>query len=88
MKQFDFETALELLGESKKVRRAEWGNKEIYLFRMSKNNSEMTTDEFNGNISKEGAYIVLRNMQGDTKLWNATEKDKNGKDWEIITTNT
>ncbi len=83
---FNFNEAMQKLSENEKIRREGWENKEVYLFRMSESEDDLDSDEYDGNISSKGAYIVLRNMQGHSKLWVATEQDKLANDWTTKST--
>jgi len=80
---YNFNEALDLLKDSKKVSRSWWENKETYLFRMSGDNPDISEDEIKWNISDKGSYMVIKNKQWQSKLWNATEEDKNSSDWVI-----
>lgn len=87
-KSLDFGKAIESLKAGKKVARAGWNGKGMYVYYVPANSYPAVTDiakaEF-GETVPYGAYVAIKTAQGNVVPWLASQTDVLAEDWEIVT---
>jgi hypothetical protein len=85
----NFGQAIEALEEGKKVSRAGWNGKLMYLYHVPAASypavTKVAKEEF-GDMVPYGAYIAMKTAQGNVVPWLASQTDVLAKDWQIIET--
>lgn len=86
--EFDFGSAIYLLEAGKKVARAGWNGKGMFLYYvpaasypMQRNNLKTMGGEFADNMVPYGAYLAMKTAQGNVVPWLASQTDVLAKDW-------
>lgn len=85
----NFGEALETLKSGKKVARAGWNGKGMFLYHVPANRYTALTDaakEIAGEDGKVeyGAYIAMKTAQGNVVPWLASQTDMLAEDWEVV----
>lgn len=85
----NFGEALEALKAGKKVARAGWNGKGMFLYYVPKNRYTALTDvakEIAGEDGKVeyGAYIAMKTAQGNVVPWLASQTDMLADDWNVV----
>jgi len=82
----DFGSALSALKAGRRVTRAGWNGKGMWLYLVPANSYPAQTDaakaEF-GEMVPYRAYIAMKTAQGDVVPWLASQSDVLDEDWEI-----
>lgn len=83
----NFSIILDKLKEGKKVARAGWNGKGMYLYHVPAQSYPAVTDvakkEF-GDMVPYGAYIAMKTAQGNVVPWLASQTDLLAEDWAVI----
>ena len=86
--ELDFGMALEALKAGKKVARAGWNGKGMFLYFVPANQYEPTTEiarsHFNGELVPYGAYLAMKTVQGNVVPWLASLTDVLAEDWLVL----
>lgn len=85
----NFGEALEALKSGKKVARAGWNGKGMFLYYVPANRYTALTDaakEIAGEDGKVeyGAYIAMKTAQGNVVPWLASQTDMLAEDWLVV----
>jgi len=79
-----FSDALGILMDGRKVARAGWNGKGMFLYHVPANSYKTVTDvakaEF-GDTVEYGAYIAMKTDQGNVVPWLASQSDILADDW-------
>lgn len=83
----NFSIILDKLKEGKKVARAGWNGKGMYLYHVPAQSypavTEVAKKEF-GDMVPYGAYIAMKTAQGNVVPWLASQTDLLAEDWAVI----
>lgn len=83
----DFGDAVNRLKAGKKVARAGWNGKGMFLYYVPANSyparTEVAKESF-GEMVEYGAYIAMKTAQGNVVPWLASQTDVLAEDWEIV----
>lgn len=84
----DFGDAIRALKDGKKVTRAGWNGKNMFLYYVPPGNYPARTDIAKAEWGEDGlvpyrAYIAMKTVQGDVVPWLASQSDVLEEDWEI-----
>lgn len=86
--EFDFGSAIYLLKTGKKVARAGWNGKDMFLYYvpaasypMQRNSLETMGGIFPDDMVPYGAYIAMKTAQGNVVPWLASQTDVLAVDW-------
>jgi hypothetical protein len=88
----EFENALKLMKEGKRVTNSNWNGKDQYVFMMPGYTDGIPANEALSNSAKipEGQmvkippYLMLRNAQGEFVNWVPSTGDLFSKDWKVL----
>lgn len=83
----DFGEALYHLRQGRKVARAGWNGKGMFLYHVPANSYPAQTDVAKahfGDMVPYGAYIAMKSAQGNVVPWLASQTDMLAEDWEIV----
>ena len=82
-----FGEAIDSMKQGKKVARAGWNGKGMYLYYVPADTYKTTTAiakaEF-GDEVEYGAYIAMKTAQGNVVPWLASQTDMLGDDWQVV----
>lgn len=81
-----FGNAIEALKEGKKVARAGWNGKGMFLYYVPENSYPAQTEAARqtfGNMVPYGAYIAMKTAQNNVVPWLASQTDVLAEDWCI-----
>lgn len=88
--QFDFGSAIHLLKMGKKVMRAGWNGKGMFLYYvpaasypMQRNSLETMGGMFPDDMVPYGAYIAMKTAQDNVVPWLASQTDVLAEDWQL-----
>ena len=88
--QFDFGSAIHLLKMGKKVMRAGWNGKGMFVYYvpaasypMQRNNLETMGGIFPDDMVPYGAYIAMKTAQDNVVPWLASQTDVLAEDWQL-----
>lgn len=88
--EFDFGSAIYLLKMGKKVMRAGWNGKDMFLYYvpaasypMQRNNLETMGGIFPDDMVPYGAYIAMKTAQDNVVPWLASQTDVLAEDWQL-----
>jgi len=85
--ELNFGAAVHHLKEGKKLARAGWNGKGMYLYFVPANSypavTEIAKKEF-GEMVPYAAYIAMKTAQGNVVPWLASQTDILSEDWEIV----
>lgn len=88
--QFDFGSAIHLLKMGKKVMRAGWNGKGMFLYYvpaasypMQRNSLETMGGIFPDDMVPYGAYIAMKTAQDNVVPWLASQTDVLAEDWQL-----
>ncbi|MBA4307612.1 MAG: DUF2829 domain-containing protein [Sphingopyxis sp.] len=88
MNNMSFGHAIVMLKQGRKVARAGWNGKGMYLYYVPANSYPPTTlaarEEFGGDMVPYGAYIAMKTTQGNVVPWLASQTDVLADDWQIV----
>ena len=83
----NFSIILDKIKEGKKVARAGWNGKGMYLYYVPAQSypavTEVAKKEF-GDMVPYGAYIAMKTAQGNVVPWLASQTDLLAEDWVVI----
>jgi hypothetical protein len=86
--EFDFGSAVYLLKMGKKVARAGWNGKGMYVYYVpaasypvERNNLETMGGEFENDMVPYREYLALKTAQGDVATWSPSVSDALATDW-------
>lgn len=86
--EFDFGSAIYLLKMGKKVARAGWNGKGMYVYYVpaasypvERNNLETMGGEFENDMVPYREYLALKTAQGDVATWSPSVSDALATDW-------
>lgn len=85
----NFGEALEALKAGKKVARAGWNGKGMFLYHVPANRYQAITEAAKGIAGNDGkveygAYIAMKTAQGNVVPWLASQTDMLAEDWLVI----
>lgn len=85
--ELSFGTALTRLKDGKKLQRAGWNGKGMYLYHVPAQSypavTEIARAEF-GELVPYGAYIAMKTAQNNVVPWLASQTDILADDWQVI----
>lgn len=93
---FDFSEALSALKDGKRVARAGWNGKNMWLSVSNLNTAVVPADRFwsphnreyaenNGGEAQVPPCITIKNAKGQVQMgWNPSQEDLFAKDWQVI----
>lgn len=83
----NFGEALQALKEGKKVERAGWNGKGMFLYHVPAQSypaaTEIAKAHF-GDMVPYGAYIAMKTAQSNVVPWLASQTDILAEDWQIV----
>ena len=84
-----FGHAIEAMKQGKKVARAGWNGKDMFIYYVLANEYKTTTEvgynEFGNGLVKCGAYICMKPANGPLVIgWLASQTDMLAEDWQIV----
>ena len=84
----NFGQAIEALKQGKKVARAGWNGKGMFLYYVPAASYSPSThiakETFGGKDVPYGAYIAMKTAQGNVVPWLASQTDMLAEDWTIV----
>ena len=88
--QFDFGSAIHLLKMGKKVMRAGWNGKGMFVYYVpaasypaDRNSKSTMAGEFADDMVPYGAYIAMKTAQDNVVPWLASQTDVLAEDWQL-----
>lgn len=88
--QFDFGSAIYLLKTGKKVMRAGWNGKGMYVYYVpaasypvERNNKSTMAGEFENDMVPYREYLALKTAQNDVSTWAPSVSDALAEDWQL-----
>lgn len=83
----DIGQVVKAMKDGKKVARAGWNGKGMFLYYVPANSYPAQTDiakeAFNGEPVPYGAYVAMKTAQGNVVPWLASQTDLLAEDWEV-----
>ena len=83
----DFGGALSALKAGKKVTRAGWNGKDMFLYFVAAASYNATSEvakTFFGETVLYGAYIAIKTVDGTVLPWVASQSDLLAQDWSVV----
>jgi hypothetical protein len=85
----DFGTAIAALKSGKKLARAGWNGKGMFLYYVPEGRYPARTDVAKAEWGEEGLvpyqpYIAMKTAQGTVVPWQGSQTDMLAEDWEIV----
>lgn len=88
VKDMSFGMAIEAMKKGKRVARAGWNGKGIFLYHVPAAayppSTEVAKTAFHGENVPYGAYIAMKTAQGNVVPWLASQTDMLADDWMIV----
>lgn len=87
MDALSFGHALMAMKDGKKVGRAGWNGKDMFLYYVPANSYPAQTDAARsafGDMVPYGAYIAMKTAQNNVVPWLASQTDMLANDWQIV----
>ncbi len=82
-----FGDAIVMLGAGKKVARAGWNGKGMFLYYVPANTYKAQTEAARGHFGDDVpylAYIAMKTAPGEVVPWLASQTDVLAKDWQVV----
>lgn len=87
MNALSFGHAIRVMLDGKKVARAGWNGKEMFLYHVPANEYPSETVVAKTTFGKTvpyGAYIAMKTTQGNVVPWLASQTDMLANDWQLV----
>lgn len=87
MNALSFGHAIRVLRDGKKVARAGWNGKNMFLYLVPANSYPAQTEAAKGvfgDMVPYGAYIAMKTAQGNVVPWLASQTDVLSDDWQLV----